>query len=74
MALGALQVLDRIDDRFALLTGGGDRLAPGRQRSLAATMEWSYLLLDEREQQVFRQVRCSRALSRWRGPGASAGR
>jgi predicted ATPase/DNA-binding CsgD family transcriptional regulator len=54
-ALGALQLLDRIDDRFALLTGG-DRLAPGRQRSLAATMEWSYLLLDEREQQVFRQV------------------
>jgi hypothetical protein len=55
-ALGALPVLDRIDDRFALLTGGGDRLAPGRRRSLAATMEWSYLLLDEREQQVFRQV------------------
>ena len=54
-ALGAPQLLDRIDDRFALLTGG-DRLAPGRQRSLAATMEWSYLLLDEREQQVFRQV------------------
>ena len=59
MALGALQVLDRIDDRFALLTGGGDRLAPGRQRSLAATMEWSYLLLDEREQHVFRQVKAT---------------
>ena len=26
----ALQVLDRIDDRFALLTGGGDRLVPVR--------------------------------------------
>jgi predicted ATPase len=52
-------VLDRIDDRFALLTGGGDRLAPGRQRSLAATMERSYLLLDEREQHVFRQVKAT---------------
>ena len=54
-ALGAPQLLDRIDDRLALLTGG-DRLAPSRQRSLAATMEWSYQLLDEREQQVFRRV------------------
>ena len=41
------QLLDRIDDRFALLEGG-DRLAAARQRSLAATVEWSYRLLDER--------------------------
>src|SRR6202034_1634312 len=34
----------------------GDRLAAGRQRSLAATMEWSYRLLDERERRVFRAV------------------
>src|SRR5512142_1908183 len=34
-ALGVAQLLDRIDDRFALLTGG-DRLAEDRQRSLAA--------------------------------------
>ena len=54
-ALGAPQLLDRLGDRFALLAGG-DRLAPGRQRSLAATVEWSYQLLDEHEQQVFRQV------------------
>ena len=54
-ALGVGQLLDRLDDRFALLAGG-DRLASGRQRSLAAAMEWSYQLLDEREQQVFRQV------------------
>ena len=44
-ALGVAQLLDRLEDRFALLTGG-DRLAPGRQRSLAATAEWSYRLLD----------------------------
>jgi predicted ATPase/DNA-binding CsgD family transcriptional regulator len=54
-ALGVAQLLDRIDDRFTLLEAG-DRLAAGRQRSLAATMEWSYRLLDEREQRVFRAV------------------
>jgi predicted ATPase/DNA-binding CsgD family transcriptional regulator/transcriptional regulator with XRE-family HTH domain len=54
-ALGVTQLLDRLDDRFALLAGG-DRLAPGRQRSLAATVEWSYRLLDDRERRVFRLV------------------
>ena len=54
-ALGVSGLLDRLDDRFALLAGG-DRLAAGRQRSLAATVEWSYQLLDERERRVFRQV------------------
>jgi predicted ATPase len=52
-ALGVCQLLDRLDDRFGLLTGG-DRLAAGRHRSLAATVEWSYRLLDERERRVFR--------------------
>jgi len=52
-ALGVTQLLDRIDDRFELLTTG-DRLAAGRQRSLAATVAWSYRLLDEQEQKVFR--------------------
>ncbi len=54
-ALGVAQLLDRIDDGFTLLEAG-DRLAAGRQRSLAATVEWSYRLLDEREQRVFRAV------------------
>ena len=54
-ALGVGQLLDRLDDRFALLAGG-DRLAAGRQRSLAATVEWSYQLLDERERQAFRRL------------------
>ena len=54
-ALGVSQLLDRLDDRFALLAGG-DRLAPSRQRSLAATVEWSYQLLDERERRAFRAV------------------
>jgi predicted ATPase/DNA-binding CsgD family transcriptional regulator len=54
-ALGVAQLLDRIDDRFTLLEAG-DRLAAARQRSLAATVEWSYRLLDERERRVFRAV------------------
>jgi predicted ATPase/DNA-binding CsgD family transcriptional regulator len=54
-ALGAAQLLGRIDDRFTLLEAG-DRLAADRQRSLAATVEWSYRLLDERERRVFRAV------------------
>ncbi|HUB43231.1 MAG TPA: LuxR C-terminal-related transcriptional regulator [Streptosporangiaceae bacterium] len=54
-ALGVAQLLDRIDDRFTLLEAG-DRLVAARQRSLAAAVEWSYRLLDEPEQQVFRAV------------------
>jgi predicted ATPase/DNA-binding CsgD family transcriptional regulator len=54
-ALGAAQLAERLDDRFALLAGG-DRLAPSRQRSLAATVQWSYRLLDERERRVFRRL------------------
>jgi non-specific serine/threonine protein kinase len=54
-ALGVTQLLDLIDDRFTLLEAG-DRLAAGRQRSLAAAVEWSYRLLEEREQRVFRAV------------------
>jgi predicted ATPase/class 3 adenylate cyclase/DNA-binding CsgD family transcriptional regulator len=53
--LGVAQLLDRLDDRLVLLAGG-DRRAPGRQRSLAATLDWSYQLLDEQERRVFRQV------------------
>jgi non-specific serine/threonine protein kinase len=54
-ALGVAQLLDRLDDRFELLNAG-DRLAAGRQRSLAATVEWSYRLLGQRERRVFRSV------------------
>ena len=54
-SLGLAQLLDRLDDRFALLVGG-DRLAAARHRSLAATVEWSYQLLSEEEQRVFRRL------------------
>jgi predicted ATPase/DNA-binding CsgD family transcriptional regulator len=54
-ALGVAQLLDRLDDSLALLAGG-DRLAAGRHRSLAATAQWSYQLLADAEQRVFRAV------------------
>jgi predicted ATPase/DNA-binding CsgD family transcriptional regulator len=54
-ALGVTQLLDLLDDRFTLLTGG-DRAAPSRHRSLGATVEWSYQLLNSGEQRVFRSV------------------
>jgi predicted ATPase/DNA-binding CsgD family transcriptional regulator/transcriptional regulator with XRE-family HTH domain len=52
-ALGVTGLLDRLDERLALLAGA-DRLAPSRQRSLAATVAWSYQLLDETGRRVFR--------------------
>jgi predicted ATPase/DNA-binding CsgD family transcriptional regulator len=54
-ALGVAQMLDRLDDRFALLSAG-QRLAASRHRSLAAAVEWSYRLLDDSERRVFRAV------------------
>jgi predicted ATPase/class 3 adenylate cyclase/DNA-binding CsgD family transcriptional regulator len=54
-SLGVVQLLDRLDDRLALLAGG-NRLAAPRQQSLAATVEWSYRLLAEPERQVFRRL------------------
>jgi len=54
-ALGMAQLVERLDDRFGLLTGG-DRRAAARQRSLAAAVEWSYQLLGTEERKVFRLV------------------
>ena len=54
-ALGVAQMLDRLDDRFALLSAG-QRLAASRHRSLAAAVEWSYRLLDDSERRMFRAV------------------
>jgi non-specific serine/threonine protein kinase len=53
--LGVAQLLDRLDNRFPLLAGT-DRLDTGRHRSLAATVEWSYLLLDDHQRRVFRRL------------------
>jgi DNA-binding CsgD family transcriptional regulator len=53
--LGVTGLLDHLDDRFALLVSA-DRTAPSRQRSLAATVEWSYQLLDATQRRVFRAL------------------
>jgi predicted ATPase/DNA-binding CsgD family transcriptional regulator len=54
-ALGLAQLLDRLDDRFRLLVSA-NRAAAARQRSLEATVDWSYLLLTVPEQRVFRRL------------------
>ena len=54
-ALGVSQLLGWLDDRLEL-PAGGDRLAAGRHRSLAAAADWSYQLLAEDEQRVFRRL------------------
>ncbi|MGK5111171.1 DUF4062 domain-containing protein [Geodermatophilus sp. CPCC 205506] len=48
-------ILQRLDRRLALLTGG-PRDAAARQRTLSATMQWSYDLLDERERVLFARL------------------
>jgi predicted ATPase/class 3 adenylate cyclase len=49
------EILDRLQSGIGIL-GGGSRTAAGRQQTLTATMDWSYALLDPREQVVFRNV------------------
>jgi predicted ATPase/DNA-binding SARP family transcriptional activator len=48
-------VAARLDDCFQLLTGGS-RTALPRQRTLRATMDWSYGLLPEAERTLFRRL------------------
>jgi predicted ATPase len=50
--LSADELLARLDRRLPLLTAG-PRDAPSRQRTLRATIEWSYDLLDEEERRLF---------------------
>ncbi len=47
------ELLAGLDNRFQLLSGGRRR---SRQRTLEATLDWSYDLLDPEEQRVFRAL------------------
>jgi tetratricopeptide (TPR) repeat protein len=49
------RLLERLDSALALLTGGA-RDAPERQRTLRATIEWSYDLLDPRARGLFARL------------------
>jgi predicted ATPase/DNA-binding CsgD family transcriptional regulator len=53
--LTAEQILERLTDRFALLTGGG-RAALPRHQTLRTTIDWSYDLLSGREQALLRRL------------------
>jgi predicted ATPase len=46
-------MVSRLKSRMTLLTGGASDL-PTRQKTLRATLEWSYSLLNEGEQMLFR--------------------
>ena len=53
--LSVEQILERLSDRFALLTGGG-RAALPRHQTLRTTVDWSYDLLTPAEQTLFRRL------------------
>ena len=51
-ALSLKQISERLEGSLELLTGGA-RTAPGRQRTLRGTLDWSYGLLSEPERVLF---------------------
>jgi predicted ATPase len=54
-ALSLAQILDRLHNRFRLLTGGA-RTAVRRQQTLRASVDWSHELLTEPERFLFRRA------------------
>ena len=48
-------MLDRLDDRLKLLTGGARDL-PGRQQTMRGAIEWSYDLLTDEERTVLQRL------------------
>jgi predicted ATPase/class 3 adenylate cyclase len=54
-ALSSEQILERLEQRLPLLTGGA-RDMPERQRTLRATIEWSHDLLTDAEQRLFERL------------------
>ena len=50
--MSPVEISDRLDHRFALLTSGS-RTAEARQQTLRATVDWSYALLNSDEQRLF---------------------
>jgi predicted ATPase/DNA-binding CsgD family transcriptional regulator len=54
-ALSLAEILDSLQDRFRLLTGGA-RTAVRRQQTLRASVDWSHTLLTEPERVLFRRL------------------
>ncbi len=59
-ALSPAQLLERLEQRLSLLTGGARDL-PERQRTLRATIEWSHELLLPEERRLFARLAVFRA-------------
>ena len=55
VVLSPEQIETRLQDRFRLLTGG-TRTAVARQRTLEATVDWSYQLLSDVERQLLSRL------------------
>ena len=53
--LTPIQLLPLLQDRFSLLTGGA-RDMPARHRTLRAAVDWTYGLLGESEQKLFKRL------------------
>ncbi|HZP83879.1 MAG TPA: tetratricopeptide repeat protein, partial [Chthonomonadaceae bacterium] len=54
-SLSVVQIADRLEANFVLLTrGGADR--PTRHQTLSAAMDWSYALLSEEERRLLRRL------------------
>lgn len=54
-ALSLVQIVEGLQDRFRVLTGGA-RTAVRRQQTLRASVDWSYGLLTEPERMLFRRL------------------
>src|SRR5216683_3208996 len=50
------ELLTNLGSHLGQIAGGGSRLSPPRHRTVRATLEWSYELLDTDEQHGFRQL------------------
>ncbi|MBC6463060.1 ATP-binding protein [Actinomadura sp. HBU206391] len=61
-SLAVERILERLSDRFALLTGGS-RAVPPRQRTLRAALDWSYDLCSPAEQTMWSSAVRSRSVS-----------
>jgi predicted ATPase len=70
-ALSAAQIVEGLQDRFRLLTGGA-RTAVRRQQTLRASVDWSYGLLTEPERVLFRRLGVFTGGSTWMQPNRSA--
>jgi predicted ATPase/DNA-binding SARP family transcriptional activator len=53
--MSPVEISDRLDHRFALLTSGS-RTAEARQQTLRATVDWSYALMTSEEQRLFNRL------------------